>query len=230
MFVKPRDREVVCHASAWNVNNVDDLRIKMCIDQTAEDFSTIHHVLGHNYYQRAYNRLPMVFRDSANDGFHEALGDVLALSVTPEYLVKIGLLDTAPDASADTGLLLRTAMERLAFLPFGLLVDQWRWQVEQFFDPGATPSAKAQLPRPNFKVQTSNFPMAITWSAAAPSADRHAHSPPRAAHPHGYRPRPNRRAVAPRTASARSPSRRRRAARPPAARARLPPCSGPPGR
>jgi peptidyl-dipeptidase A len=129
MFVKPRDREVVCHASAWNVNNVDDLRIKMCIDQTAEDFSTIHHELGHNYYQRAYNQLPMVFRDSANDGFHEALGDVLALSVTPEYLVKIGLLDKAPDASADTGLLLRAALERLAFLPFGLLVDQWRWQV-----------------------------------------------------------------------------------------------------
>ncbi|HEY0876611.1 MAG TPA: M2 family metallopeptidase [Vicinamibacterales bacterium] len=129
MFVKPRDREVVCHASAWNVNNVDDLRIKMCIDQTAEDFSTIHHELGHNYYQRAYNQLPMIFRDSANDGFHEALGDVLALSVTPEYLVKIGLLDTAPDASADTGLLLRAALERLAFLPFGLLVDQWRWGV-----------------------------------------------------------------------------------------------------
>jgi peptidyl-dipeptidase A len=129
LFVKPRDREVVCHASAWNVNSVDDLRIKMCIDQTAEDFSTIHHELGHNYYQRAYNTLPMIFRDSANDGFHEALGDVLALSVTPEYLVKINLLDKAPDASADTGLLLRNALERLAFLPFGLLVDQWRWQV-----------------------------------------------------------------------------------------------------
>ena len=129
MFVKPRDREVVCHASAWNVNSVDDLRIKMCIDQTAEDFSTIHHELGHNYYQRAYNQLPMIFRDSANDGFHEALGDVLALSVTPEYLVEIDLLDKAPDTSADTGLLLRAALERLAFLPFGLLVDQWRWQV-----------------------------------------------------------------------------------------------------
>jgi peptidyl-dipeptidase A len=129
MFVKPRDREVVCHASAWDVNSVDDLRIKMCIDQTAEDFSTIHHELGHNYYQRAYNQQPIIFRDSANDGFHEALGDVLALSVTPEYLVKIDLLDTAPDASADTGLLLRAALERLAFLPFGLLVDQWRWRV-----------------------------------------------------------------------------------------------------
>jgi peptidyl-dipeptidase A len=129
MFVKPRDREVVCHASAWDIDSVEDLRIKMCIDVNAEDFSTIHHELGHNYYQRAYNQLPMIFRDSANDGFHEALGDTLALSVTPEYLVKIGLLDAAPDASADTGLLLRGALERLAFLPFGLLVDQWRWQV-----------------------------------------------------------------------------------------------------
>jgi peptidyl-dipeptidase A len=129
LFVKPRDREVVCHASAWDVDSVEDLRIKMCIDVTAEDFTTIHHELGHNFYQRAYSRLPMVLRDSANDGFHEAVGDTLALSVTPEYLVKLGLLDKAPDASADTGLLLRGALERLAFLPFGLLVDQWRWQV-----------------------------------------------------------------------------------------------------
>jgi peptidyl-dipeptidase A len=129
LFVKPRDREVVCHASAWDIDSADDLRIKMCIDINAEDFSTIHHELGHNFYQRAYKNLPVIFRDSANDGFHEALGDTLALSVTPEYLVKIGLLDRAPDASADTGLLLRAALERLAFLPFGLLVDQWRWQV-----------------------------------------------------------------------------------------------------
>ena len=129
LFVKPRDREVVCHASAWDIDNVDDLRIKMCIDVTAEDFITIHHELGHNFYQRAYNTLPMLLRDSANDGFHEALGDTLALSVTPEYLVKIGLLDKAPDASADTALLLRSALERLAFLPFGMMVDAWRWQV-----------------------------------------------------------------------------------------------------
>ena len=129
LFVKPRDREVVCHASAWNVDYVDDLRIKMCIDVTDEDFITIHHELGHNFYQRAYNTLPVILRESANDGFHEALGDVLALSVTPEYLVKIGLLDQAPDASADTSLLLRAALERLAFLPFGMVVDAWRWQV-----------------------------------------------------------------------------------------------------
>lgn len=129
LFRKPRDREVVCHASAWNVDQVDDLRIKMCIDITAEDFNTIHHELGHNFYQRAYNRQPMLFRGGAHDGFHEAVGDTIALSITPEYLVKLGLLDRAPDASKDIGLLLNRALEKLAFLPFGLLIDQWRWQV-----------------------------------------------------------------------------------------------------
>ncbi len=129
LFLKPRDREVVCHASAWDIDSESDVRIKMCIDVTEEDFTTIHHELGHNFYQRAYRTLPVILRDSANDGFHEAVGDTLALSVTPEYLVKIGLLDRAPDASADTRLLLKAALERLAFLPFGLLVDQWRWQV-----------------------------------------------------------------------------------------------------
>ena len=129
MFVKPRDRDVVCHASAWDVDNVDDLRIKICIDITAEDFTTIHHELGHNFYQRAYNKQPFLFRDSANDGFHEAIGDTIALSVTPEYLVKIGLLDKTPDASKDSGLLLARALEKIAFLPFGLMIDQWRWKV-----------------------------------------------------------------------------------------------------
>jgi peptidyl-dipeptidase A len=129
LFVKPRDREVVCHASAWDIDLIDDVRIKMCIEITEEDFTTIHHELGHNFYQRAYSKLPVVLRDSANDGFHEALGDVLALSVTPEYLAKIGLLESVPDPSKDIGLLLRRALERLAFLPFGLVVDGWRWQV-----------------------------------------------------------------------------------------------------
>lgn len=129
LFVKPRDREVVCHASAWNIDNVEDLRIKMCIEPTAEDFITIHHELGHNFYQRAYNKQPMLFRDSANDGFHEAIGDTIALSMTPEYLVKLGFLSIAPDPSKDTGLLLARALEKVAFLPFGLLIDQWRWKV-----------------------------------------------------------------------------------------------------
>ena len=129
LFVKPKDREVVCHASAWDVDNVNDLRIKMCIDITGEDFSTIHHELGHNFYQRAYNSQPFLFRDSANDGFHEAVGDTIALSVTPEYLVKLGFLKTAPDPSKDMGLMLHKALEKVAFLPFGLLIDQWRWKV-----------------------------------------------------------------------------------------------------
>ena len=107
LFVKPRDREVVCHASAWNIDSVDDLRIKMCIDVTDEDFSTIHHELGHNFYQRAYNPQPMVFRDGANDGFHEAVGDTIALSITPDYLVKIGLIERRRRRRRDIGLLLR---------------------------------------------------------------------------------------------------------------------------
>jgi peptidyl-dipeptidase A len=129
LFIKPRDREVVCHASAWDVDNVDDLRIKMCIDITGEDFGVIHHELGHNFYQRAYNQQPMLFRDSANDGFHEAVGDTIALSITPEYLVKLGFVEKAADPSKDIGLLLKTALEKVAFLPFGLLIDQWRWKV-----------------------------------------------------------------------------------------------------
>jgi len=129
LFVRPQDREVVCHASAWDIDLVADVRIKMCIDQTAEDFTTIHHELGHNFYQRAYKDQPVIVRDSANDGFHEAIGDTIALSVTPEYLVKIGLLDKAPDASRDIGLLMTRALEKIAFLPFGLLIDQWRWKV-----------------------------------------------------------------------------------------------------
>ena len=129
LLVKPKEREVVCHASAWDIDYADDVRIKMCIDATEEDFSTIHHELGHNIYQRAYKDQPVIFRDSANQAFHEAIGDTIALSVTPEYLVKIGLLDKAPDASRDIGLLLSRALEKVAFLPFGLVIDQWRWDV-----------------------------------------------------------------------------------------------------
>jgi peptidyl-dipeptidase A len=129
MFLKPRDREVICHASAWDIDFVEDVRIKMCIEPTSEDFSTIHHELGHSFYQRAYDSLPPLFRNSANDGFHEAIGDTIALSVTPEYLQQIGLLDSVPPASEDIGLLMRRALDKVAFLPFGLLIDKWRWGV-----------------------------------------------------------------------------------------------------
>jgi peptidyl-dipeptidase A len=129
LFTKPADRDVVCHASAWDVNSKDDLRIKMCIQVTEEDFRTIHHELGHNFYQRAYNTQPPLFQNSANDGFHEAVGDTIALSVTPEYLKQIGLIDAVPPASGDIDYLLQQALEKVAFLPFGLLVDKWRWEV-----------------------------------------------------------------------------------------------------
>ena len=139
MFTKPADREVVCHASAWDIDNKDDIRIKMCIKVNADDFTTIHHELGHNYYQRAYNEQPYLYLNGANDGFHEAIGDMVALSITPEYLVQIGLLDRSqvPGADKDIGLLLRQAMDKVAFLPFGLLVDKWRWGV---FDGSITPA------------------------------------------------------------------------------------------
>ncbi len=129
LFTKPADRDVVCHASAWDVDFKDDLRVKMCIQPTEEEFRVIHHELGHNYYQRAYNTQPPLFRDSANDGFHEAVGDTIALSVTPEYLKKIGLIDTVPPASGDIDYLLQQALEKVAFLPFGLVIDKWRWEV-----------------------------------------------------------------------------------------------------
>ncbi len=129
MIARPTDREVVCHASAWDVDNLDDLRIKMCTQVNAEDFNTVHHELGHNFYQRAYKDQAILFRNGAHDGFHEAIGDFIALSITPEYLQQIGLIDRVPPASADLGLLMDRALEKIAFLPFGLLVDQWRWQV-----------------------------------------------------------------------------------------------------
>ncbi len=129
LFTKPADREVMCHASAWNVDGQDDLRIKMCINVTGEDFSTIHHELGHNIYQRAYNRQSFLFQDGAHGGFHEGIGDTIALSITPEYLKQVGLIEQIPQNSDDIARLLRLALDKVAFLPFGLLVDQWRWKV-----------------------------------------------------------------------------------------------------
>jgi len=129
MFVRPRDRDVVCHASAWDIDSKQDVRLKMCIQVRDEDFRTIHHELGHNFYQMAYQKQPTLFQGSANDGFHEAVGDTIALSITPGYLKEIGLIEQAPPASEDLGLLMHKALERVAFLPFGLLIDQWRWRV-----------------------------------------------------------------------------------------------------
>jgi peptidyl-dipeptidase A len=129
LFNKPRDRDVVCHASAWDIDAKKDVRVKMCIEPTAEYFEVVHHELGHNYYQMAYMNQPPLYQNGANDGFHEAIGDTVAKSVTPEYLKELGLIQNVPDESKDIGLLLDRALDKVAFLPFGYMVDQWRWKV-----------------------------------------------------------------------------------------------------
>lgn len=129
-FVKPRDRDVVCHASAWDVTFAGDIRIKMCIQPTEEDLVTIHHELGHNYYYVYYHQLPVLFQGGANDGFHEAVGDALTLSITPEYLKQVGLLKSVPNSEKGLiNLQMKDALEKVAFLPFGKLIDQWRWDI-----------------------------------------------------------------------------------------------------
>lgn len=130
MLVQPRDRDVVCHASAWDLTGEGDIRIKMCIRPTEEDLITIHHELGHNFYYQKYNHLPVLFQRGAHDGFHEAVGDAIALSITPGYLHQVGLIDQPPQD--DRGLInfqMKMALQKIAFLPFGKLIDQWRWDV-----------------------------------------------------------------------------------------------------
>jgi peptidyl-dipeptidase A len=129
LLTKPKDRDVVCHASAWDLNGTDDVRVKMCITPTAEDFRTIHHELGHLYYDLAYSKQTPMFKNGANDGFHEAIGDTVALSITPAYLKKVGLMKTDPDPAQEIGPLLYTALQKVAFLPFAVKVDKWRWEV-----------------------------------------------------------------------------------------------------
>ncbi|WP_206599002.1 M2 family metallopeptidase [Pseudovibrio sp. WM33] len=129
LITEPRDRDVQCHASAWNVDGKDDLRIKMCTEVTGSDFNTVHHELGHNFYQRAYNHQSPMYQDDPNDGFHEAIGDMVSLSITPKYLKQIDLLPLDASEDVNTNILLAQALDKIAFLPFGLLVDQWRWKV-----------------------------------------------------------------------------------------------------
>tara|TARA_B100001250_G_scaffold12115_1_gene10574 strand:- start:7781 stop:9610 length:1830 start_codon:yes stop_codon:yes gene_type:complete len=133
LFVKPQDRNVVCHASAWDLNSdINDLRIKMCIERNAEDFSTIHHELGHIFYYQAYSDLPDIFQSGANDGFHEAVGDLLTLSITPDYLQKIGMVseEEAKQANADPiSLLMKQALDGVVSVPWTLMLDKWRAKV-----------------------------------------------------------------------------------------------------
>lgn len=129
LFTKPADREVACHASAWDLDAKDDVRIKMCTEITGEDFATMHHEIGHNIYQRAYQNQSYFGATGAHDGFHEAIGDMIALSITPDYLKTTGLLEDIPPAEADIAILMKQALDKVAFMPFGLMVDQWRWKV-----------------------------------------------------------------------------------------------------
>ena len=130
LFVKPRDRSVVCHASAWNLDPANnDLRIKMCIEKNEEDFVTIHHELGHIFYYQAYNHLPTLFQGGANDGFHEAFGDLLTLSITPDYLTQIDFIteEEASVAKEDPiGLLMKQALDGVVVVPWALMLDKWR--------------------------------------------------------------------------------------------------------
>jgi peptidyl-dipeptidase A len=130
MITRPRDREVVCHASAWDIDNKDDLRVKACFTVTADDFYTAHHELGHNMYQRAYADQSYIFQNGANDGFHEAIGDFAGLNaLTPDYLHQLGLIDTVPGPQADIPYLLRMALDKVPILAFAIIVDKWRWGV-----------------------------------------------------------------------------------------------------
>jgi peptidyl-dipeptidase A len=137
-ITRPRDREVICHASAWDVDGRNDIRLKACITVTADDFYTVHHELGHNMYQRAYSDQPFLFRDGANDGFHEAIGDFAGLNaLTPDYLKRLGLIDAVPGPEADIPYLLKMALDKVAILPFALIIDKWRWGV---FSGAITPA------------------------------------------------------------------------------------------
>jgi peptidyl-dipeptidase A len=130
MLVRPRDREVVCHASAWDMDDRDDVRIKACLTPTEEDLFTIYHELGHVYYFLSYAKQPYLFRDGANDGFHEAIGDTVNLSVTPAYLAQQGLIrPVKPTREAMLNEQMKMALEKIAFLPFGRVIDLWRWKV-----------------------------------------------------------------------------------------------------
>lgn len=137
-FIKPMDRDVVCHASAWDMNMAGDVRTKMCIKPNEEDFTTIYHELGHVYYYLAYNKLPPLFQTGAHDGFHEAIGDTMVLAMTPDYLKSIGMVGEQQQSNeALINAQMRMALAKVSFMPFGLMIDRWRWGV---FDGSIKPA------------------------------------------------------------------------------------------
>ncbi len=131
MLARPRDRDVVCHASAWDMGIPGDVRVKACLQPPDEDtLYTIYHELGHVYYFISYADQPFQFRGGANDGFHEAIGDTVDLSVTPAYLAQLKLVEPVkPSRESMLNQQMKMAADRIAFLPFGRLIDLWRWKV-----------------------------------------------------------------------------------------------------
>ncbi|XP_075996407.1 angiotensin-converting enzyme 2 [Genypterus blacodes] len=133
MLEKPDDgRKVVCHPTAWDMGNGEDFRIKMCTKVNMDDFLTVHHEMGHNQYQMAYSNLSYLLRDGANEGFHEAVGEIMSLSAaTPSHLQALGLLpvDFTSDNETEINFLLKQALTIVATLPFTYMLEEWRWQV-----------------------------------------------------------------------------------------------------
>lgn len=171
LFKKPADRDVVCHASASGWDAPEDVRIKMCIQINAEDFQVVHHELGHDYYGLLYSKQPYLYRDGAIDAFHEAVGDVIALSATPGYLKQIGLIERVPSEKGDLEYLLNTALAKVAFLPFGVVIDQWRWKVfSGDIAPAAYNTAWWELRK---KYQRVAAPVARTEADFDPGAKYH---------------------------------------------------------
>ncbi|CRK96558.1 CLUMA_CG009925, isoform A [Clunio marinus] len=130
IFEEPVDRPVLCQPSAWDFCNGADYRIKMCTDVTHKDFVTVHHELAHIQYFLNYHNNPKVFRDGANPGFHDAIGDAISLSITPKHLQGLGLIQKSIDDTAhEINFLFAMAMDKVVFLPYALALEQWRFDV-----------------------------------------------------------------------------------------------------
>ncbi|KAH9396896.1 hypothetical protein TYRP_003196 [Tyrophagus putrescentiae] len=135
ILVKPTDRNLTCHASAWDFYDASktDFRIKQCTEKTMSDLVTVHHEMGHIQYYMNYVVQPPIYRRGANPGFHEAIGDLIALAVaTPQHLVKVDLLEPIPPADVEKINLnyqMKMALDKVAFLPFAYVMDKWRWDV-----------------------------------------------------------------------------------------------------
>ncbi|NWW89629.1 ACE2 enzyme, partial [Rhynochetos jubatus] len=132
MLTEPTDnRKVVCHPTAWDLGN-NDYRIKMCTKVTMDDFLTAHHEMGHIEYDMAYSEKPYLLRGGANEGFHEAVGEIMSLSAaTPQHLKSLDLLEPTfqEDEETEINFLLKQALTIVGTMPFTYMLEKWRWMV-----------------------------------------------------------------------------------------------------